>query len=262
MEVNISEQTKHLNHSVTAMKDHNSNSPTHKINMTSSSNDANVVINNQPENHVIPNSVPIPTSITTTSTNFPANKVVTKHVTYGDSTVVFMTPEQSPMTPDIGVKELLATEMNRSPQRHVMTSTTAVSRRRESPSRMAVQNKHYQNTNNNNNNNNVCDETAHVSASRRSGSTSPGSRQNHRSVTSTETKTEMKSALSSETTDSQSSGLDARPGVNRASRRSPTPPPVVMRSSATSLDRLSWRNYRPPSEEYYDVLHPEPRGQT
>ncbi|RUS80337.1 hypothetical protein EGW08_011906 [Elysia chlorotica] len=268
MDGNISEQTNLPNHTIAAMKDHNSNSPTHKgTNMTTPNSDANININEQPEYHVIPNCVTIPTSINT-NTNLPTNKVVTKHVTYGESTVVFMTPEQSPLTPDIGVKELLATEMNKSPQRHSTSpsrSTAASSRRQESPSRVAIHNKYmyHQTTNNNNNiNNNTCADSTDVSAYRRSGSASPGSRQNHGSIPSTETKTEIKSALATATTDSEARGCEARPGVHRSSRRSPTPPPVQMRTSATSLDRLSWRNYRSPSEEYYDVLHPEPRDQT
>ncbi|GFR68078.1 hypothetical protein ElyMa_000267700 [Elysia marginata] len=251
------------------MKDHNSNSPVHKVNMISASGDPDVVMND----HVIPNSVPIPTSIATT-TAFPTNKVVTKHVTYGDSTIRFMTPEQSPMTPDIGVKDLLATEMSKSSPGHEKTPSTAVAaspKRGHSPSRMALYNNNYYtnnvNSNSNNNNGNQSPVTASLaSASRRSGSTSPGSYQQYSVISATETKTEIKPAhFAATATDPELQGLETKPGTGlygRKSRRSPTPPPVVMRTSATSLDRLSWKGYRPPSEEYYDVLHPEPKDQT
>ena len=254
----------------TVMKDHNSNSPTTKVNMTSSSSDAPALIQDQSEFQVIPTSVPVPTSISSntsaSTTPFPVNKAVTKHVTYGDSTVVFMTPEQSPMTPDIGVKELLASEMNRSPHCHRGSPppppTTLASKTRESPpSRMPIQNNNYNNNNNNNYNTTSLGSTTDVVTSHgRSGSTSPGSRQHHNFTPGTNTDNNPSEPRAA--TDREYVEPTPNIGVHRARGRSPTPPPVVMRTSATSLDRLSWRGYRPPSEEYYDVLHPEPKDQT
>ncbi|GFN94112.1 hypothetical protein PoB_002061800 [Plakobranchus ocellatus] len=230
------------------MKDQPHNSPGSRDCMTSSSNDT-LMNNDRSECHVITST--ITTSITSTTT-FPANKVSTKHVTYGDSTVVFMTPEQSPMTPDIGVKDLLAAQLNKASNDR---SSPLISKKRELPARETICN------NNNNNNNNTS--TAAGVPGRRSRSTSPSSR--HASCLKPDN-TQVSSATK------QQPGLQSHPpagrdnnrsvGVYGSNTRSPTPPPVVMRTSATSLDRLSWKGYRPPSEEYYDVLHPEPRDQT